>query len=231
MQRQIFLQEVKSLEELMEVDKECEMKVQVEESARDVKLLLERCREAHMHFLLSLNTVSDNREHELWIESLYSIRSGVNTKIAQHLQKLEQTKDSMFKIEKVKPPIFKGNIKHYAKFKSDFNKYIMPSIKLKETSPMVLRSCLDDKVKDLVINVEDNIERVWERLDEMYGNLADIVVNDVRKLKCIRERDNKGFISLIDTVERGYRDLALLGLEKEISNTETVSEIEERLPI
>ena len=88
-----------------------------------------------MHFLMSLNTGSDNWEHELWIKNLYSIRSGVNTKTAQHFMKLEQAKGSMFKIEKVKPPIFNGNIRHYAKFKSDFNKYIMPSIKLKETSP------------------------------------------------------------------------------------------------
>ena len=98
---------------------------------------------------------------------------------------------------------------------------------------MVLRSCLDDKIKDVVINVEDNMEKIWKRLDEKFGDLsklADIVVNDIKRLKCIREGDNKGIISLVDIIERGYRDLELLGLEKEISNTGTVSLIEEKLP-
>ena len=98
---------------------------------------------------------------------------------------------------------------------------------------MVLRSCLDDKIKDVVINVEDNMEKIWKRLDEKFGDLsklADIVVNDIKRLKCIREGDNKGIISLVDIIERGYRDLELLGLEKEIPNTGTVSLIEEKLP-
>ena len=57
-----------------------------------------------------------------------------------------------------------------------------------------------------------------------------MVVNDIRRLKYIKEGDTKAFIVLVETIERGYRDLVLLGIEKEISNTGTVSTIEERLP-
>ena len=55
------------------------------------------------------------------------------------------------------------------------------------------------------------------------------LINDVRKCRYIRG-DVKAFVAFVETVERGYRDLEILEMEKEISNTETVSFIEERLP-
>ena len=51
MHGKVFRQEVKSLEELLDSDKDGSMKAQIEEAVKDVKLQLERCREAQMYYL------------------------------------------------------------------------------------------------------------------------------------------------------------------------------------
>ena len=74
---------------------------------------------------------------------------------------------------------------------------------------------------------------MWKKLDEKYGKpskIADVVMYDIKKLRAIREGDGKRFIDLVDIVEKGYRDLLRVGIEQEISNTSTVSIIEEKLP-
>ena len=53
---------------------------------------------------------------------------------------------------------------------------------------------------------------------------------DIKKLHAIREGDDKRFINLLDIVEKGYCDLLRVGIERKISNTSTVSIIEEKLP-
>ena len=170
-------------------------------------------------------------EDMAWIEELYRMRSDVNRKAADHIQRIATKKDCIIKLEKMKLPNFDGEIRTYAKFKSDFNKYMISANKSNEPSSYVLSE--SERVKAIIINVEDKIGLIWKRLDEKYdgpSKLADMVISDVRKIKYIREGDIKGFINLVETTERGYRDLALLGLEKEISNTGSVSMIEERLP-
>ena len=74
---------------------------------------------------------------------------------------------------------------------------------------------------------------MWKRLDEKYGKpskLADVVMYDIKKLRAVREGDDKRFIDLVDIVEKGYRDLLRVEIEQQISNTSTVSIIEEKLP-
>ena len=66
----------------------------------------------------------------------------------------------------------------------------------------------------------------------MYGKaskLTDVVMFDIKQLKVIKEGDNKRFIELVDAVEREYRDLERLSIQHEISNSTTVSMIEEKL--
>ena len=53
---------------------------------------------------------------------------------------------------------------------------------------------------------------------------------DIKRLKAVKEGDEKRFIELVDIVEKGYRDLAGLSIEHEISNFTTVSLIEQKLP-
>ena len=52
----------------------------------------------------------------------------------------------------------------------------------------------------------------------------------MKKMKAIKDNDDAKFIKLVDTVEGAYRDLERLSLEREVSNAQTVSFIEEKLP-
>ena len=49
-------------------------------------------------------------------------------------------------------------------------------------------------------------------------------------MKRLAEGDDNAFLELVNTVEKGYQDLARIDMEVEISNSGTVSLIEERLP-
>ena len=60
--------------------------------------------------------------------------------------------------------------------------------------------------------------------------LVDVVINDIRDIHRIREGNYNDFIHLVDVIERGYADLCRLGIGKGMSNSLTVSMIEEKLP-
>ena len=57
-----------------------------------------------------------------------------------------------------------------------------------------------------------------------------MIIYGIKKLGAIREADDKKFIDLVDIVKKVYHDLLRVGIEREISNTSTVSIFEEKLP-
>lgn len=71
-------------------------------------------------------------------------------------------------------------------------------------------------------SIDDDIQEMWKRLDEKYGDpakVADAIINTVQNVRPIKEGENKKFIELVDAVEDGYNDLKKLGLEREITTT------------
>ena len=106
-------------------------------------------------------------------------------------------------------------------------------MKSNDSTAYVLRSCLTIVPLGIVKNVDDDLDEMWKRLNEKYrkpSKLADVVMYDIKKLRAIREGDDKRFIDLVDIVEKGYHDLLRVEIEREISNTNSVSIIEEKLP-
>ena len=98
----------------------------------------------------------------------------------------------------------------------------------------MLKSCLSGVPLDIVKNVDHSISAMWKRLDDKYGEpskIIDVIMNEVKRLKPVKENENAKFINLIDVVERAYRDLERLHLEHELSNAQTVSSIEEKIPM
>ena len=133
----------------------------------------------------------------------------------------------------MKMPVFDGDIRDYPRCKSDFLQQVVPEMKSMGSTAYVLRSCLTKVPLDIVKDVNDDSDEMWKRLDEKYGKpskLADVVMYDIKKLRAIREGDDKRFIDLVDVVEKDYLDLLRVGVEQEISNTSTVSIFEEKLP-
>ena len=136
-------------------------------------------------------------------------------------------------MEKMKLPSFSGDLRSYAKFKSDFVKHVMPGLSKEDSAAYVLKSCLSGKAKEIIYNMDDSRSEMWTCLDEKYGDpskLADLVIHDIRKLKPVKDGEYKRFIEFVEVIERGFRDLELLKISREMSNTGTVSLIEERLP-
>ena len=136
-------------------------------------------------------------------------------------------------LQKVPLPSFNSDMRSYPKFRDDFHRYVLPRIEGNEAAAYILTSCLKGEALEKVKNVDDDIENVWKRLDEIYGDpckLADEVMNDIKRIDPVMENDDSSLVSMIDIIERGYRDLKRMNMDGEISNSQTVSLIEERLP-
>ena len=173
-----------------------------------------------------------------WIEEVFKLYESYNTKVYQYLQRLSEIElkrkqNIGVKMERVKMPFFDSNIRNYAKFKKDFERQIQKQVDSEETLIYVLKSCLSEKALNAVKNIDDDIKEIWKRLDDKFGKpsvLIDIVMNDIKEIKSVKDGDMKEFIHFVEIIEKGYADLSRLSLQREMSNSVTTSMIEERLP-
>ena len=53
---------------------------------------------------------------------------------------------------------------------------------------------------------------------------------EIKKIKAMKEGEEKRFVVFVDIVERGYCDLSYMRVEHELSNTTVISMLEEKLP-
>ena len=142
-----------------------------------------------------------------------------------------ETKISNLRLEKIKMPKFDAEIREYPRFRKDFEVQVMPSLN-NNTAPYTLRSCLGKEPLAVVKGVDDDLEEMWKRLDEKYGDpakISDVIIDSIQRVKPIKEGENKRFVEFVEIVENGYRDLLRLGLEKEITTTSSVSIKEKKL--
>ena len=101
------------------------------------------------------------------------------------------------------------------------------------TVSYALRNALPDNAKSLVRNMSDNIKEMWTRLDERYGdegNIVEIVLNDIKHFRLIKEDEERRLLASIDVIEKASMELKYLGREPEIKNSTIISIIEEKLP-
>ena len=138
---------------------------------------------------------------------------------------------SFLQLEKVRMPHFDGKLHEYPQFKRDFQKHVMTQTRKSDDD--VLRTCLDGEPARLVKRVDDDIDWMWQRLDEKYGDpaqVADVIIDEIQRFKMLREGEDKRFIEFVNLIEDGYRDLKRLGLGTEITTTSSVSVIAKALP-
>ena len=134
------------------------------------------------------------------------------------------------KMETLKFETFKGNIRKYPDFKSEFTKYIQPQCHPTQLA-FILKSYLNEDVKEEVINVGDDYDEMWRRLDMKYGNvgkLVDSILSDVKRLSSSSNRP-EDTLKMINTVEKAWRDLKALGQATELYNSTTISIIEQAM--
>ncbi|XP_068742221.1 uncharacterized protein [Montipora capricornis] len=192
--------------------------------------------------LLNLLTKESAESEIRWIHDIQRKYNGIIEKLDVQIVKDEQLKESKqaikekttnLSLEKIKLPKFDGEIRKYPQFKRDFQRHVEPTLDKGDVS-YVLRSCLGKEPYETVKSVDDDINEMWKRLDDKYGDpakVADVIIDSIRRTKIIREGEDKRLVEFVNMLEDGYRDLRRLGLEAEITTTSSVSIIERKLPM
>ncbi|XP_068696785.1 uncharacterized protein [Montipora foliosa] len=192
--------------------------------------------------LLNLLTKESAESEIRWIHDIQRKYNGIIEKLDVQIAKDEQLKESKqaikekttnLSLEKIKLPKFDGEIREYPQFKRDFQRHVEPTLDKGDVS-YVLRSCLGKEPYETVKSVDDEINEMWKRLDDKYGDpakVADVIIDSIRRTKIIREGEDKRLVEFVNMLEDGYRDLRRLGLEAEITTTSSVSIIERKLPM
>ena len=118
------------------------------------------------------------------------------------VQNLE-AKTTNFRLEKMKMPRFSGELREYPRFRKDFKVQVMPSLN-SITAPYTLRSCLYEEPLAVVRGVDDDIDEMWRRLDEKYGDpakITDVIINSIQRVKAIKEGEDKRFVEFVDVLK------------------------------
>ena len=141
--------------------------------------------------------------------------------------------NKFFKMEKSQKPTFSGDIRHYARFKSDFLTFVAPSCKDEQHQMYVLKKdCLKGDARKLVENMSD-LEAIWERLQDRYGDEVDIVnviIKGVQDFTFGKSDHDRSLVKFVDELERGIEDLTAIKERSQIANAITVKLVEEKLP-
>ena len=212
--------------------------VSIQDAQTELKLQLDKCRAAHRD-LLSFGDDDVMGEHAENMKRLQVECAMAHIEAGRAIEERTETKvrssrPSMdLKMERMKMPTFSGNIRDYPRFKSEFQKHVAPLTTSEDAAAYLLKSCLEKEALEVVKNVDDDPNQMWERLDDRYGRsskLVDAIMNEIKQLKVVPDRNSAKFIDLVNTIERCYLDLVRINMQAEICNSTIVSLIEERLP-
>lgn len=210
-----------------------------------------KVQDAHDAYVLTLDDTAVEAE-AAWIDELANRFSEVELGVGKMLNgkeckdtpaKSEETvvesprddkpaiqQHSGIKLERMQFSTFKGDIRKYPEFKSEFTKYIQPQCHPEQLS-FILKNHLNESVKEEVSAVSDDYEEMWNRLDMKYGNigkLVDAILSDVKKLPP-NSNSSSDVLKMINTVEKAWRDLRALGQASELYNSTTISIIEQAM--
>ena len=145
-----------------------------------------------------------------WALNLQQKVLDLNTKFSTLSTEKESKKRSDVRMERIKMPTFSGNIKDYPRFKADFKRQVLLNFNNdKHAAAYTSNSCLSGIPLNIIRNVDDDLAKMRERLDDKYGKpskFTDAVMNDIKRLKSVKG-DDRRFVELVDVVEGGFRDL------------------------
>ena len=216
----IFKQEIKNIQANIGRDTSGILKTQIMSDLKDLKPHLDKCQEAHLGYISHKPGLEVGEENE-WIENIQASYDVCSQEVLEYLQNVsiieaKRKQRLVTKMESIKMPTFKGNIRDYAKFKADFKAQVENKLDPPETLTYVLRSCLEDKALYLVEIIE-NATEIWWRLDERFGKpsiLIDVIMDEIKSIGLLRDGNSTEFIKFVVIVEKGYIDLHRLKLER-----------------
>ena len=113
-------------------------------TSKELDTTLTNCNELHNKALELVD--SKHAEYEIeWIRNVHAhyneVSGRIESFIAKKIDHDSERKQKPLQLEKVKMPLFTGEIRDYPRFKMDCEKQVMPTINIK-SAPYILRSCL-----------------------------------------------------------------------------------------
>ena len=185
---------------------------------RDLQTQIEdeylECRQSNAELLQLLSSESAEAEMN-WIATIQTCYHEIKEKIVVSYTNVEEARrtkqestasPSFLRLEKVRMPHFDEKLREYPQFKKDFQKQVMTQTR-KSDAAYVLRTCLDGEPAKLVKSVDDDIDEMWQRLDEKYGDPAkvtDVIIDEIKRFIMLREGEDKRFIAGPVDVLIGY---------------------------
>lgn len=165
-------------------------------TSKELDTTLTNCNELH-NKALELED-SKHAEYEIkWIRNVHAhyneVSGRIESVIAEKTDHDSERKQKPLQLEKVKMPLFTGEIRDYPRLKMDFEKQVMPTINI-ESAPYILRSCLSKEPPDVVKSIDDEYKTLWKRLDEKYGDptkVVDVIMNAIQNTRNIRDGEKK----------------------------------------
>jgi len=216
----------------------------------DLKVRWERVQETHDEYTTHLTETEGGNAAEQWMEEIMERFDQIELAVGEKLKKLsavpkvllppnDATTNSLspptstkgiVKMDKFKFQAFAGDIKKYPEFKTEFIEHVQSQYDESQHA-FVLKQYLSESVRAEASNVLDDYKKMWERLDQKYGNtgkLVDAILADVKRIS-LRDSSNANVLQMINVVEKANRDLERLGEHAELRNSTSISIIEQAM--
>jgi len=198
----LFEQQIDDLKPLLKDEEQTETEV-LAKSNKELESTFKECKVISDTYIELLTEEQLDITTEIsWVKTVQQTYSRVNFEIERRISKNKELKEkkSSVRLEKTKLPTFDGNLRNYARFKSDFQRQVQPYLS-KEAAPYTLRSCLGKEPLKLVKSVDDDLDMMWKYLDEKYADptrVVDTIMNAIHVFKPIKENENKKFVEFVD---------------------------------
>jgi hypothetical protein len=149
----------------------------------------------------------------------------------RHVKSPTTHNTSALKVERMKFPKFEGGIRRYPQFKEEFLRHVAPQYQTEQLA-FVLKSYLNDEVREEVESCGEDYSAVWVRLDQRYGDRGRLVTKILDEVTHLQQGKNEDAFTLqmIKVVEKAHRDLARLNAEEEMYNATMIVTVERRMP-
>ncbi|KAK3744163.1 hypothetical protein QZH41_006681 [Actinostola sp. cb2023] len=135
---QIFMQILDDLKTLLtKADEDSDVKGIAIKTTKELKSALDDCKESNDAYMTLLDQAEDVTNEIMWIKRMQKLYNMATDEIEEKIAKCQKRVSSNIRMEKIKLPTFDGNIRNYARFKSDFQKHVMPSLS-KDAAPYTL---------------------------------------------------------------------------------------------
>lgn len=146
-----------------------------------------------------------------------------------------RAESSCFKMERPKLPKFSGDIREYHAFKADFQHVVHRQYEGRDAL-MILRSCLIGKpLQNIqVLGLGHNYEAARRQLNLHYSDpriVADVVVNDISKMKPLKPEEDERFCIFVNLVRRSFNSLNEIERANDMNNNHMLALIERKMCI